>query len=203
MDMVAEPFRLSQALHAALSPWGVVSDELLRELEPLFEARQYSGGQFLAMPGKAFDRVLVVARGVLRFFILDEEGREWNKGFAAEGRLTGPLAETHMSWPDPYGMQAIEDSVVFEAPAATFSALAAGNAVLDGMVKRYVGALLRMKADRLTGFQRLDATGRYRDFLERYPELAGRLPQYHIASYLGISEVSLSRLRRKVAGNLS
>lgn len=198
MDMAVGYSDLPQLLHDALAPWGTVPDELLRMLTPLFEAREYASGQFLATPGKAFDRVLLVARGVLRFYVLDEDGREWNKGFAAEGRLTGPLADTPMSWPDPYGMQALEDCLVFEAPVVEVRALSARNPALDGILKQYVSALLRMKADRLTGFQRLDATGRYRDFLERYPDLAVRLPQYHIASYLGISEVSLSRLRRKL-----
>lgn len=188
-----------QVLHDAFAPWGAVPDELLQALVTLFEAREYASGEFLATPGKSFDRILVVARGALRFYVLDEEGREWNKGFAAEGRLTGPLADTPMSWPDPYGMQALEDCIVFEAPAQAVRALSARSAVFDTIIKRYVSALLRMKADRLTAFQRLDATGRYQDFLQRYPDLVGRLPQYHIASYLGISEVSLSRLRRKLA----
>ena len=43
------------------------------------------------------------------------------------------------------------------------------------------------------------ARERYLDFVERYPQLVGRVPQYHIASFLGITEVHLSRLRRTLA----
>jgi CRP-like cAMP-binding protein len=43
------------------------------------------------------------------------------------------------------------------------------------------------------------ARERYLDFIERYPQLVGRVPQYHIASYLGITEVHMSRLRRALA----
>ena len=48
-----------------------------------------------------------------------------------------------------------------------------------------------------------DAKMLYLDFVERYPDLARRVPQYHIASYLGITEVHLSRLRRTLANEFA
>ena len=52
---------------------------------------------------------------------------------------------------------------------------------------------------RTWSLQQQRAAERYRDFLDQYPDLAQRVPQYHIASYLGVTEVSLSRLKRSLA----
>lgn len=189
-----------QQLQRVFLPWGALNNQaLFDELAALFSSCSLASNEFLAQPGDALNRVIIVVSGVLRFYLLDEDGQEWNKGFLSEDGITGPLAEYTDTWPNPYGLQALEKSMVLQASANEFLALAAQYSELDHVLRRYVSALLKRKAKRLTSFQRLDATGRYLEFCQEYAQVVERLPQYHIASFIGISEVSLSRLRRKLS----
>jgi CRP-like cAMP-binding protein len=182
-------------LVASLAQWGQVPATAEPELRYIFRPWSCDAGQPVVRPGEALDEVLFVQRGLLRFYTLDETGREWNKGFAVEGGLSGPLSDDAPHWPAPYGVEALERVQGLRAAAGGFRALCAAHRELDDIVRHYLARLLEDKGARLESLQRLDAGARYRKFLTDSPELARRLPQYHIASYLGMSEISLSRLR--------
>ncbi len=189
---------LSHQLKTALSPWGNLKDESLHQLVNIFTPCNVQSGAHLIMPGEAFERIIVVVNGLLRFYVTDEDGNEWNKNFLFEHSISGPLAEHSEPWPGFYGLQALEDCTVLLAPVNQFRNLVNNDVNLDQTIRHYVSALLQRKANRLTGFQRLNATGRYLEFCKEYSAVIRRIPQYHIASFLGISEVSLSRLRSQL-----
>jgi len=186
------------ALCALLAGSAAPAPALAAELEAAFQPRSLARRQGWVAPGEALPLVLFVVRGLLRFYAVDAEGAEWNKGFAAERDLTGPFVTGAADWPAPHGVQALEATRLLVCERGRFEALVRRDPALERRLSAQVAALLERKARRLLSFQQEDAAGRYRAFLAGEPELARRLPQLHVASYLGISEVSLSRLRRKL-----
>ena len=63
-----------------------------------------------------------------------------------------------------------------------------------------LGILLERKSQRELDLQTLDGRARYQKFCQKHPGLAARVPLVHLASYLGITDVSLSRIRRQFKG---
>lgn len=169
------------------------------ELAALFRAVDYDAGASLAHPGDALPLLLLVERGLLRFYQPDEAGREWNKGFLWEGGIAGPLAGDAERWPAPSGLQALEPSRVHGAPLDRVRALMRRWPELDRWSRRYADWLIESKASRLARFQRLSATARYEDFRCRHPQLCDRLALLHVASYIGVTDVTLSRIRGRLA----
>jgi CRP-like cAMP-binding protein len=152
------------------------------------------GGYFLHA-GERPARVGFMTEGWLRYFHTDAEGREYIRYFCSGNNFVSSQSALVKGEPSEFSIQAIEDSrlVVFEYRrwlALTESHPAWGiihQAILDQAL---------MAAERRERSLILeDAAARYGRFLEEYPGVEDHVRQYDIASYLGISPVTLSRIR--------
>lgn len=185
---------ISQWVNLSHSQWGVFS--------ALFQSRTVERNAFLLLPGDKVYELLFVTQGLLRFYYGSAEGQyegaESNKAFIAENTFAGPLAASMLDLPVVYGVQALEDTSMLVADYSAFVGLFEEHPVFDRLGRKFAEQLLMRKELRMRSMLQKNAGDRYRDFLEQYPDLIQRIPQYHIASYLGITEVSLSRLRRQM-----
>lgn len=186
-------------MRRAFSQWHALDDAQWERLRGIFRPCSYDEKAFIALPGHEEHELLFVCEGLLRFFYVDKEGEETNKAFIAENSFAGPLAASAMGLPILYGIQALEPTALLAARHADFVALFDEDAAFDRLGRRLAELILMRKELRTRSFLQLDAKGRYLDFANQHPHLIHRIPQYHIASYLGIAEVSLSRLKRELA----
>jgi CRP-like cAMP-binding protein len=164
---------------------------LERELRPLRLRR----GEFFLRPGDDPDRVAVVRSGLVRFYYVDRAGRESTKAFRKEGELVAAFAELLTGRPSRTHVQAVEDTELLALSHARLRALYGEHPCWQELGRRIAEEHYVNKEQREYEFLQLSALERYRLFERRYPGLAARLPQYHIASYLGITPVALSRLK--------
>lgn len=185
-----------EQLRATLIDWVALSDSEFETLARLFHHRSVERNTQVVLPGTAAHELLFVCRGLLRFYYVGSDGIESNKAFVAENEFAAPLAAFHLDLPVTYGVQALEPTTFLAADYAEFVALFDAAPAFDRLGRKLAEYLLVRKEQRTRSFLQQDAGERYRDFLRQHPALAARVPQYHIASYLGISEVSLSRLKR-------
>jgi len=95
-----------------------------------------------------------------------------------------------------FSIEAMEDSVVIEISYDLLKELMDTSPMWERFVRTSVERLYIRKEERERELLCYSALERYQAFLLKYPGLEKRIPQYHIASYLGISPVSLSRLLR-------
>lgn len=165
--------------------------KLERELRPLKLPR----GEFFLRPGDDADRVAVVRSGLVRFYYVDRDGREATKAFRGAGELVAAYSELLTGKPSRTHIQAVEDTELLTLDHARLRALYGAHPCWQELGRRIAEEHYVNKEQREYEFLQLSALERYRQFEERYPGLAARLPQYHIASYLGITPVALSRLR--------
>ena len=142
--------------------------------------------------GDANTRHYFVAKGLLRLYIIDNTGREFNLLFAKEGQVLGDLASPK---PTVYYLESVEDTVVYSISDTQLQKLSAellgenkGGGV-DLMRRSYV-----FLQKRLVNILSQTAEENYLELRDDYPELLQRLPQYHIASYLGVSPEFLSKI---------
>ena len=157
-------------------------------------------GQPLLRQGEVWRHALWLERGALRLYFTRRDGREFNKNFYLEGALLCPLTPAMWDAPSLFEIGALEPGRVWRADAgawrARLDALGAWAPLRTELLARLVSHKLQREHELLT----LDARRRYAAFRTREPRLAERIPLLHLASYLGITDVSLSRIRRGADG---
>lgn len=185
-------------LRAAVGQMSHLDDNQWQRLAALFSMRLVPAQHHLLLPGDSVYELLFVTRGLLRFYYVDGEGDEANKAFIAESTFAGPLASSMLDLPVIYGVQALEETHLLVCDYRAFVALFEDDPVFERLGRKFAEQLLMRKELRMRSMLQQNARERYLDFVTQHPDLVQRIPQYHIASYLGITEVSLSRLRRSI-----
>jgi CRP-like cAMP-binding protein len=195
--------------------WAAFSDRLHKAVAPLvpgaaalarFQAgarhRLLNKGEHLLRAGTVADEVFFVHLGLLRYYFNDPaDGGQERTGQFFDAGLVATDAESYLlRKPAEQNFEALEKSSIIALPRAV---LLAGYDQ-DHAIERF-GRLMLEEA--LVGSQRrasrllvLQPEERYRLFVQTRPEVARRVPQYLIASYLGLTPESLSRIRRRIAG---
>ena len=142
-------------------------------------------GEILQQKGELNTKVFHVDKGLLRSYAIDEKGREHIFTFASERCCIADGQKPEN--PAELFIDAIEDSTVTiyeKEQEPTFKG--------SGYIKMIYGLQRRViMLMSSTAFER------YENFLETYPDIAQRVPQHMIASYLGITPESLSKIKRK------
>lgn len=145
----------------------------------------------LFMNGDSSTRHYFVEKGLLRLYIIDSSGKEFNLLFAYEGHVIGDLASPA---PTQFNLDAIEDSLVHSVDEAGLRELTSLTADSDkgltGLIRRSYLFLQK----RLVGILSKTAEENYLELRDKNPALLQRLPQYHVASYLGVSPEFLSKI---------
>lgn len=165
---------------------------------PHFELRRFAAGEYLARAGSVMTHSFHIAGGLVRLFYTTADGTEHNKGFGVEGRVVGSAASKILGQPAGYDIQALEDAVTLAMPFKAADALLDRHPAWERLRRLALERLFLEKELREMEFLLFDATTRYRRFMRGEPALAARLPLHHVASYLGITPVALSRIRRRL-----
>ena len=197
---VAQPAATAfDTLRAYLEPKATFSDEEFAFMRPLFVPKRIPAGGFLQRAGDVARHAAFVAEGCLRSYVIDARGKEHIVQFAPE---TWWLADTHSlasGSPSQYFFEAIEDSVLLLIDGPSHMRIVEhvpgyGAAMRTGL-QRHAAA----KDQRIVSALSATAEERYLAFLETYPSIVLRVPQKMLASYLGITPETLSRIRHKLS----
>lgn len=159
--------------------------------------RRFEPGDALLRQGETAAAVWMVQRGLVRCYYLGEDGTERNRSFQAEGAWVGCGAPPRPST-SPFTIEALEATDVVEMSYAELATCLADVPGARAVLDDGIGSLLSRQATREAELLLLDATQRYQAFLQEYDDLAPRIPLHHVASYLGITNVALSRIRARL-----
>lgn len=159
-------------------------------------AELHRGDTFISA-GEMGRRVAFVASGLMRSFYISERGEEFNKQFFVAGSFVAPLTSLVTHEPSPVYIDALEDACLLAADWSDLAELYSEHPALNRVGRVLVEYAWIGKERRETQLIMLDAGKRYEAFLEEFPGLDQRIPQYHIASYLGVTPVQLSRIRAR------
>ena len=162
-----------------------------------FYCRQYAKDEYLLHAGQLADWVYFVHKGVLRQFYTTEAGKEFNKSFSVEDEPCGSFRSSLTRTPSRFSIQALEPAEVLQIRFEQMFALVEGDRHWERLGRKAAEYQTLLNEAREAEFLLDDATVRYLNFRRQHPGLEERIAQYHIASYLGITNVALSRLRKK------
>jgi CRP-like cAMP-binding protein len=189
-------------MRAALTPWVVFAEPQWRTLASIFHLRVVDNHEYIIHPGSHAHQLFFVCSGLIRFYYVADDGMESNKAFIVENQFAGSLAAFALDQPLLYGVQALEPTTMLVTSYADFVALYDQHPAFDRLGRKLAEWLLLGKEIRTRSLLQQRATERYQEFVRYYPHLINRVPQYHIASYLGITDVSLSRIKRALLQEL-
>jgi CRP-like cAMP-binding protein len=165
-------------------------------IEPLLESRKVHKGEILIQEGDICGFVCLTLKGCLRTFFL-KDGKELTLFFHPEYQTFGDYESFRKQKPACFSCQAIEESSVLIVSHQVLHVLeeAAEGQKLLRLVAEDLAFMLR---DKLLSLYRDTPEQRYLHLLKTEPQLLQRIPQYYLASYLGIEPESLSRLKRRI-----
>ncbi len=183
----------------AAQEWVTLTELQWRTFATIFEVRTLGADEHLHYPGDSEHKLIFVGEGLLRFYYPAEDGKESNKAFLTEGAFGGALAAAGMGLPLIYGVEALEETSLLAADLADLSALYDEHPIFDRFGRKLAEHILVRKEVRMRRMLQQSAKERYLALRQTESELVRRVPQYHLASYLGVTEASLSRLKRDLA----
>lgn len=142
--------------------------------------------------GESNTRHYFVVKGLLRMYVIDSSGKEFNILFASENQWIGDLSTPIQTL---FFLDAVEKSTVYSISDENMKLLTNDFSAFVKYIKRSYIFLQKRLVSILTN----TAEENYDELREHYPGLIRRLPQYHISSYLGVTPVFLSKILSKKA----
>ncbi|NET74288.1 MAG: Crp/Fnr family transcriptional regulator [Sphaerospermopsis sp. SIO1G2] len=182
-------------LHRFLRYLTPIPDDQLLAVDRLFQPLFLPKGNFFVEAGVVPHRLGFVVSGLLRLFYIDPDGNEYTKSFRPENGVIAAYSGLLLQQPSRLHIEALEDTQLLVAHYDAYKALTAQHPCWEIVGRKLAESLFIKKEERESQLLLDDAATRYQHFLHDYPGLEPRLKQYHIASYLGITPATLSRIR--------
>ena len=187
-----------QALLNYILKFGDLNEQQIALLESKITERTLAPDEYFSQAGKTPKEFGFVVEGVLRVFYFDKEANEVTKYFIDENNWVVDLNSFNMQVPSAEYIQAVTTCKLVVINRSGLSDLSSTIIQWDSIEAKMTSKALLDKVQRVSPMVSEDAKTRYLEFLKRFPGLANRIPLNHIASYIGITRSSLSRIRREI-----
>lgn len=156
--------------------------------------------QYLLQEGDICKYIAFVEKGALKSYVIDEAGTERITQFALEGWTISDLYSFLTGEPATYNIDAIEDAELILISKAAHEELLHQVPKYETYIRLQItGAYIALQR-RLTSIISLPIEERYKNLTTLYPTIVQRVPQHMIASYMGLTPETLSRVRGRVTG---
>lgn len=174
-----------------------ISDESLQTVNQYFKPLKLKKNEFLLHTGQACQRTYFVMEGCLRIFFINEAGQEATRYLAFEKQFATGLVSFITEQPSLEYVQAVTATKILYISRHDFHALIKVVPEWEGFYRHYLEYAYVLNTNRLMSFLTLDAGERYKRLLEEAPEIVKRLSNKLVASYLNMSQETLSRVKSK------
>jgi CRP-like cAMP-binding protein len=182
---------------AYISQLHPLSERTVAKVEKLFQEVSLKKSEYYLKEGETARHLGFLQEGLLRGYYRHEDGTEYNKHFFLAPCLIGGYASLITGKPNQINQQALTDCRLLTADYGEFTALYNTCPDLERAARKWAELSFVEKEEREIDIVLLDADERYRIFQKQLGHLEQLIPQYHIASYLGITPTQLSRIRSK------
>jgi CRP-like cAMP-binding protein len=183
------------SIKSFIAAFATIHSDEWTELESLFEFRSLKRGEHIVKEGQFYTNEVFIVEGLVRGYYINDEMEEINITFYQGPDTIAPCFSHNISGRNTINYQVLTDSRIIEFDAEKF----------NGIIRKYEWARrfayailereLLLNVNREKNLLNKNAAGKYLFFKETYPGIETKISQIHVASYLGISPVSLSRLK--------
>jgi len=176
-----------------------LTEEELKMIETVSVFKKLRKRQYLLQEGDVWKMNAFVCQGCMRTYRVDDKGAEHILNFAVENWWTGDRESLMTGNPAKSNIDALEDSVILLIEKEMLENLSVQIPVLNNFLNNILQKSFNVSQNRIIANISYTAEEKYLNFIETRPEIANRVPQHMIASYLGISPETLSRVRNQIA----
>jgi CRP-like cAMP-binding protein len=176
-----------------------LSSEAEKYIYSIAKEISFSKGEIVIREGQTVNKTFFVTQGSLRSFCIDKEGKEHTLQFAIKDWWISDFMAIYNNEPASLTVECISDSSVIEFNAQKLNEIYLQFPEFEPFQRKNLERHVVSLHKRILNQLQLTALERYSLFLEQYPNIEQHVPNYHIASYLGITQQSLSRVRALIA----
>jgi len=175
-----------------------LSNDEMQLIESVCKVKKLRKKQFLFQEGDIWHYNAFICRGLVKTFSIAENGTEHIINFAPENYWTGDRESLTNGTPSRLNIDAIEPTELLLIDKSDFEKLCSQIPQLNQMVNQIIQKSFIVSQNRILANISFTAEEKYQNFLEKYPHIVNRIPQHMIASYIGITPETLTRLRRNM-----
>tara|TARA_B110000459_G_C16543364_1_gene463055 strand:- start:90 stop:665 length:576 start_codon:yes stop_codon:yes gene_type:complete len=176
-----------------------LSSEAEKHIYSIAKEKIVSKGDVLIRQGQSVNKTFFVTDGCLRSFCIEKEGKEHTLQFAIKNWWISDFMAIYTQELASLTVECITDSTVIEFNAQNLNEIYSIFPEFEPFQRKNLERHVVSLHKRILNQLQLTALERYNLFLEQYPHIEQYVPNYHIASYLGLTQQSLSRLRAEKA----
>ncbi len=163
----------------------------------------YPKGSILLHQGEVPDKCYFVLQGCMRQYAVDDEGKETTFNFFTEEQSVTIFNHHAADKASKFSLGCLENCVLVVGDLGIEQEIYDQNPVLEAMTRKMIEADMGKIHDDFAAFVASTPEARFKALQEKRPELINRVPQYQLASYLGITPESLSRIKRRFGATQS
>ncbi|WP_372755316.1 Crp/Fnr family transcriptional regulator [Mariniflexile sp.] len=167
-------------------------------LKSKITVRKFLKGQYIVQQGDVCRYTCFVLSGCTKTFYVDSEGQEHILMFSIEDWWTSDMGSFITQTPADFNVQCLENSELVIFPYESYENLLAGIPKLERFFRQIIEKAFVASQKRIVRNNSLSAKNQYLYFREQYPLIEQRIPQYMIASYLGITKEFLSKIKSQL-----
>lgn len=175
-----------------------VSLNSLKEFENIVQKKSYKKGHNLVKIGEISKNFYILKKGIIRSFLVDEKGKEHTRTLYTPPSTSGNLSSLISKQPSILIYECLTDCEVLECNYESFYKLSSKHHDLSIFQYKALEFIYIREESRILELSMLNATERYQLLLEKSPGIDQKINQYHIASYLNITPVQLSRVKKNM-----
>ena len=161
--------------------------------------KSYTQGEYLITEGQLKKDVFLIKKGLVRGFKINDKGEEITTMLRWEHQPFSCPNLTLFNEPAQHYFEALEPTIAFSFDHDKIHDILDNNPKLGTNSKHFYQSIIKEALQRIDGFVMLSPEERYLDFIDSNPNIANRVPDKYIAHVLGITPVSLSRIRKRIA----
>jgi len=169
-------------------PWTIFS--------PFFKQVEAPARTILLQEGKISKTMYFIEKGCLRTWV-NNDGKEITTQFFFEGDSVSSIESFRANQPSLYSIETIEPCVLQTITQKEFQRIVEQSPDIKKQFEEHLFKRLFQAQQLFFSYLKNSPQQRYEELLSQYPHIVQRVPQHYIASYLGITSVSLSRIRNR------
>ncbi|MBK1812198.1 Crp/Fnr family transcriptional regulator [Clostridium sp. YIM B02505] len=176
-----------------------LSREEIIEIAKNIVVNRYSKKTQLLRQGEVADKCYFVLAGCIRQYKIGDDGREVTINFFTENQAAVIFKSYKQRTPSEYFLSCVEDSIVIEGDLKSEEDMYSKFPMLEKITRTMIEQNFGEEQEERASFMAAVPEERFRMLLKKRPGLINRVPQHQLASYLGITPESLSRIKKRVS----
>ena len=165
---------------------------------PYLKVHAFNPNSHIIDAGDEVQHSYFIISGIARYFYINNEGKEYNKSFIKDGDVLMSFSAFLLQLPSEYFIESLSELKTVKISHEDLKTLTKDSSEWYQLYVFFLEKVLMKKVQRESDLLLLNAKQRYLKFLNAFQEMEDKIPNYHIASYLGITDVRLSNIRREL-----